>query len=65
MGARALAGLGLGLSVAYLVWRAGWTMHDSRWWLAAPLYAVELTGVLGAFALAWALWPHPELPGTG
>lgn len=60
LGARALAAVGLAAAMAYLVWRAGWSMSGTRWWLAGPAYAVELFGYLGAAVLAWALWPAPR-----
>ncbi|MGB8858353.1 MAG: SdrD B-like domain-containing protein [Ilumatobacteraceae bacterium] len=59
LGARALAVVGLVATLAYLAWRARFSMHDTDLWLSVPALAVEVGGFLGALALAWALWPQP------
>lgn len=60
LGARALTAVGLVATFAYLVWRVGFSMHDTELWLSLPALGVELVGFLGACALAWALWPVPS-----
>ena len=56
LAARALAAVGLVATCAYLVWRVGFSLHDTDLWLSLPVLAV---GFLGAAALTWALWPVP------
>lgn len=57
--ARALTAAGLVGTACYLGWRAVSSMADRPWWLSAPAFAVELAGLLGSVALAWALWERP------
>ena len=57
MGARALAVVGLVATLCYLIWRVGFSMHDTQLWLSLPTLLVEVVGFLGAVALTWALWP--------
>lgn len=59
---RALVLSGALAAVGYLVWRLGWSWQGARWWLAAPMLAVEIVGVIGAVLLAWALWPGSAGP---
>lgn len=59
LGARALAAVGLAATLCYLIWRVGFSMHDTELWLSLPTLAVEIVGFLGATALTWALWPVP------
>ena len=59
LAARALAAVGLVATCAYLVWRVGFSLHDTDLWLSLPVLAVEVVGFLGAAALTWALWPVP------
>ena len=59
LGARALATVGLAATLCYLIWRIGFSMHDTELWLSLPTLAVEVVGFLGAIALTWALWPVP------
>lgn len=59
LGARVLTSIGLLTTVGYLVWRVGFSLHDTSLWLSLPTLAVEVVGFLGAGALAWALWPSP------
>ena len=56
LAARALAAVGLVATCAYLVWRVGFSLHDTDLWLSLPVLAVEVVGFLGAAALTWALW---------
>lgn len=62
LGARVLTAVGLAASFVYLVWRAGFSMHDTDLWLSLPTLLVEVVGFVGAGALAWALWPMPTRP---
>jgi len=59
LGARALATVGLAATLCYLIWRIGFSMHDTDLWLSLPTLAVEVVGFLGAIVLTWALWPVP------
>ncbi len=59
LGARALAAVGLLATLVYLIWRIGFSMHDTELWLSLPTLLVEVVGFLGAVALTWALWPVP------
>jgi len=59
LGARALAVVGLVATLCYLIWRVGFSMHDTELWLSLPTLLVEVVGFLGAVALTWALWPLP------
>ncbi len=59
LGARALAAVGLAATLCYLIWRVGFSMHDTDLWLSLPTLAVEIVGFVGAVALTWALWPVP------
>jgi hypothetical protein len=60
--AKALTAAGLVATACYLVWRAVSSMADRPWWLSAPAFAVELAGLCGSLALAWALWERPTPP---
>lgn len=60
LGARALTAVGLAATLCYLIWRVGFSMHDTDLWLSLPTLAVEIVGFLGALTLTWALWPVPE-----
>ena len=59
LSARALAVVGLVATLSYLIWRVGFSMHDTELWLSLPTLLVEVVGFLGAVALTWALWPSP------
>jgi hypothetical protein len=65
LGARVLTAVGLAASFVYLVWRAGFSLHDTDLWLSLPTLLVEVVGFVGAGALAWALWPMPNRPTVG
>ena len=55
--ARVLTVAGLAATVAYLAWRAAFSMTGTAAWLSVPLFVVEVVGFLGALSLAWAMWP--------
>ncbi len=46
--------LALTVSVAYLVWRVGWTL--GTWWIAIPLWLLEAHAVLGLGLYTFSLW---------
>ncbi|MGC8510520.1 MAG: glycosyltransferase [Acidimicrobiales bacterium] len=46
--------LALAVSVAYLVWRVGWTL--GTWWIAVPLWLLEAHAVLGLGLYTFSLW---------
>ncbi len=60
LGARVLTAVGLAASLVYLVWRVGFSMHDTDLWLSLPTLLVEVVGFAAACVLAWALWPAPH-----
>lgn len=60
LGARALSALGLVATAAYLVWRICFSLQRTNLLLSLPTLALEITGLLGAGALVWALWPAPQ-----
>ena len=60
LGGRALAAVGLVATSLYLIWRVGFSMHDTALWLSLPTLAVEIVGFVGAATLTWALWPVPH-----
>lgn len=55
---RVLAGAGALAGVAYLVWRAAFSLAGVPGWLAWPALAVEVAGVAASIVLVWALWPR-------
>lgn len=46
--------LALAVSLAYLVWRVGWTL--GTWWIAVPLWLLEAHAVLGLGLYTFSLW---------
>ncbi len=46
--------IALVVSVAYLIWRVGWTM--GTWWIAVPLWLLELHAVLSLGLYTFSLW---------
>lgn len=62
--ARVSTAIGIAATIAYLSWRALFSMSGSKWWLAGPAFAVEVVGFGGALVLAWALWPAPRRTGA-
>lgn len=59
---RALAVAALAVSVAYLIWRAGFTLNLSAWWLSVPLLLLEVHAVAGLALFAFSLWDIDSLP---
>ena len=52
----------LGLTVAYLAWRAGWTLRGSALWIALPFLAVEIHNAIGLGIFSLALWDVGDPP---
>lgn len=53
---RAFALVTLTISIAYLVWRAGYTIDLGSWWVAIPFYALEVHAVLSLALFTYSLW---------
>jgi hypothetical protein len=60
--ARTCSAVGLLSALAYLVWRAVWSIGSAPLLLAVPALALEVGGALGAATLVWALWPGTPPP---
>ena len=59
----------LAATTAYLIWRAGWTIHGAALWIALPFLAVEIHNAIGLGIFSLALWdvgdpPQPRRPRT-
>ncbi|MGE4029839.1 MAG: glycosyltransferase [Thermoleophilia bacterium] len=48
--------IGLAASVAYLVWRWGWTIDGASPWIALPLVVVETYAIANLFLIAFSCW---------
>lgn len=59
---RAFALLAVGVGGAYLVWRLGWTMNWSAWWVAVPLFAAEAHGYATFLLYLMMTWDQRPLP---
>ncbi len=59
---RALALLALSVSVAYLVWRAGWTVAVDVWWVSLPLLVMEIHAAIGLALFTFSLWDVDRRP---
>ncbi len=60
---RIAAILALALTAGYLAWRlVGGTINMQVWWLAVPLFAVELHNALGLAFYSFALWDIGQRP---
>lgn len=59
---RVLAVVALAVSVAYLVWRALFTLNPSAWWLSIPLLVLEAHAVAGLALFAFSLWDVDSVP---
>jgi cellulose synthase (UDP-forming) len=53
---RAVAVAAVVVSVAYLAWRAAFTVDLGFWWVALPLLAMEIRNALGLAMFTVALW---------
>ncbi len=49
-------------TVAYLLWRAGWTLDLSVWWVSVPLLVLEIHAFLGLALFTFSLWDVDHLP---
>ena len=56
--------LALGVTAVYLVWRAGWTLALDVWWVAIPLYVMEVHAALGLALFTFSLWDVDRRPAT-
>ena len=61
---RSVALLALGVTAVYLVWRAGWTLALDVWWVAIPLYVMEVHAALGLALFTFSLWDVDRRPAT-
>ncbi|MEO5883908.1 MAG: glycosyltransferase [Candidatus Limnocylindrales bacterium] len=61
---RAIALLALSVTVAYLVWRIGWTVAIDVWWIAIPLLVLEVHAALGLVLFTFSLWDVDRRPAT-
>lgn len=65
-GVRFGALLACAATVAYLVWRAIWTLDGAVLWLSLPLLIVEVHNAIGLFLFTFSLWdvdpPPPPAP---
>lgn len=59
---RVLAVVALAVSVAYLVWRALFTLNPSAWWLSIPLLVLEAHAVAGLALFTFSLWDVDSVP---
>lgn len=48
--------LGVGCTLGYLVWRAGWSLGGASWWLSVPLFVGEVIAALALIALVGCAW---------
>ena len=61
---RSIALLALGVTALYLVWLAGWTLALDVWWVAIPLYVLEVHAALGLALFTFSLWDVDRRPAT-
>lgn len=61
---RAIALLALADTLAYLVWRAGWTLALDVWWVSIPLLLLEIHAFLGLVLFTFSLWDVDRRPAT-
>ena len=59
---RSIALLALSVTVAYLVWRAAFTLAIDVWWLSVPLYVLEVHAALGLALFTFSLWDVDRRP---
>src|SRR5688572_29240508 len=56
--------LALGVTAAYLAWRLAGTISAQWWWVAIPLFAVEVHNAFGLALYTVALWSVDAQPHT-
>lgn len=62
---RGVALFALAITAVYLVWRATSTIHLGFWWVAIPMFAVELHNAVGLVLYTIALWSvDPDPPAS-
>jgi cellulose synthase/poly-beta-1,6-N-acetylglucosamine synthase-like glycosyltransferase len=61
---RAVALLALADTLAYLVWRAGFTLALDVWWVSIPLLVLEVHAVVGLTLFTFSLWDVDRRPAT-
>jgi len=61
---RAVAVVALGSTMAYLIWRAGWTLALDVWWVSIPLLVLEVHAFLGLGLFTFSLWDVDRRPAT-
>ena len=59
---RAVALVAIVVSVAYLTWRAGFTLDAASLWLSLPLFVLELHAFVGLVLFTVSLWDVDALP---
>ena len=59
---RVIAAVALVDTVAYLVWRAGWTLELSVWWVSIPLFVLEVHAFIGLALFTFSLWDVGRRP---
>jgi cellulose synthase/poly-beta-1,6-N-acetylglucosamine synthase-like glycosyltransferase len=61
---RLIAVVALADTLAYLVWRAGWTLALDVWWVSIPLFVLEVHAFLGLALFTFSLWDVDRRPAT-
>jgi hypothetical protein len=61
---RAIGLSALAVSLAYLVWRAGWTLALDVWWVSIPLFVFEVHAFIGLALFTFSLWDIDRRPAT-
>lgn len=61
---RSIAVMALAVSLAYLVWRAGWTLALDVWWISIPLFVFEVHAFIGLSLFTFSLWDIDRRPPT-
>jgi cellulose synthase (UDP-forming) len=59
---RAVALLALTASALYLTWRAVASVNLAHWWVAVPLYVLEVHSALGLALFTFSLWEVDTVP---
>jgi cellulose synthase/poly-beta-1,6-N-acetylglucosamine synthase-like glycosyltransferase len=61
---RSIAVLALAVGLAYLIWRAGWTLALNVWWVSIPLFVLEVHAFVGLALFTFSLWDVDRRPVT-
>jgi cellulose synthase (UDP-forming) len=62
---RGFAGVAIAVTAAYLLWRLAGTIHLGWWWVAIPLFLVEVHNAFGLILYTVALWSLDSDPYPG